>query len=48
MSRYDDLVRETLIRLPQRRDAERQPGPVRGRDEIERRLGRAPEDAQPL
>lgn len=48
MSRYDDLDRDTLIRLLQRRDAERQLGLVWERDGIERRLGRAPEGAQPL
>lgn len=35
MSRYDHLDRESLIRLLQRRDAERQLGLVRERDEIE-------------
>ncbi|WP_166211307.1 site-specific DNA-methyltransferase [Cognatiluteimonas telluris] len=35
MSRYDDLDRETLIRLLQRRDAERQLGLVWERDDIE-------------
>lgn len=35
MAGYDDLDRETLIRLLQRRDAERQLGLVWERDEIE-------------
>lgn len=35
MSRYDILDRDTLVRLLQRRDAERQLGLVWERDEIE-------------